>query len=344
MKKISLLTIAALLFASVSLIGCAPSEQDSSQDSFSKGEGWYPGTIKAGHLVALDMAPLFIAKEKGYFKEMGIDVETVFFSNPGDNNAALAGDSIQFSTNPFTLPYFGENSGVPMRIISSAGGLGIIQVVAQGELGVQTSDDLATLIKENPEKKIRIGVLQGDTLEMIVRKMLTDRDITYEQVEMVWFNDLLAMVQSFKTKDIDVLSHIKPYTTDLEVNYGAVTLTDNNTEWGHGTPNCTVAVLEDFMTKYPNTIEAYLKALNKGFEFIVRNPDEAATILDEGNYYKVDKEVLDYAFSTQPKEVVLQPNVKGMMMAIEDLASMGYIDSPKIDIVHSEFLQKNNIK
>ena len=51
-------------------------------------EGFYQGKIKVGHLVALDMAPLFVAKEKGYFKEEGLDVETVFFSNPGDNNCS----------------------------------------------------------------------------------------------------------------------------------------------------------------------------------------------------------------------------------------------------------------
>lgn len=49
-------------------------------------------------------------------------VETIFFANPGDNNAALAGGSIDFSTNPFTLPFFAANSGVPIRVISGAGG------------------------------------------------------------------------------------------------------------------------------------------------------------------------------------------------------------------------------
>lgn len=191
-----------LLMGLVFLTGCSstPTSQNPPDASVQKtDDGWYDGTLRAGHLVALDMAPLFIAKENGYFEEHGLDLETVFFSNPGDNNAALAGGSIQFSTNPFTLPYFGENSGVPMRIISSAGGLGIIQVVAQGDLNVSTPDELAAYIEANPDQKLKMGVLQGDTLEMIVFKMLDDRGIGYDQVEMIWFNDLLAMVQSFKT-------------------------------------------------------------------------------------------------------------------------------------------------
>jgi ABC-type nitrate/sulfonate/bicarbonate transport system substrate-binding protein len=51
-----------------------------------------------------------------------LDVETIFFANPGDNNAALAGGFIDFSTNPFTLPFFAASSGVPIRVISGAGG------------------------------------------------------------------------------------------------------------------------------------------------------------------------------------------------------------------------------
>jgi hypothetical protein len=78
--------------------------------------------VKAGHLVALDMAPWFVGKESGCFEKAVLDVETIFFANPGDNNAALAGGIIDFSTNPFTLPFFAASSGVPIRVISGAGG------------------------------------------------------------------------------------------------------------------------------------------------------------------------------------------------------------------------------
>src|SRR6266851_2769509 len=98
--------------------------------------------VKAGHLVALDMAPLFVGKESGCFEKAGLDVETIFFANPGDNNAALAGGSIDFSTNPFTLPFFAANSGVPIRVISAAGGWGIMQVIADGKYKINSVADL----------------------------------------------------------------------------------------------------------------------------------------------------------------------------------------------------------
>src|SRR3989339_966389 len=93
------------------------------------GEGLYPGAIKVGHLVATDMAPLFIAKEAGYFKDEGLEVETIFFSNPGDNNAALSGGSVQFSINPFTLAYLGKISVAPFAFFQIPEGIALIKVV-----------------------------------------------------------------------------------------------------------------------------------------------------------------------------------------------------------------------
>lgn len=334
MKKFSFALVAIAL-----MLGMSSCNWGNKNDTKGK-EGFYQGTIKVGHLVALDMAPLFIAKEAGYFKDAGLDVQTVFFSNPGDNNAALAGGSIQFSTNPFTLPYFAANSGIKMRIISGAGGLGIMEVIIQGELGINDIKQLVAWIKANPGKKLKIAVLKGDTLEMIVQKMLADNGLSYDDVEMVWFNDLLSMVQAFQTKQVDILSHIKPYTTEMIVKHGAKSLCTNTDIWGEGTPNCTVDVMQDFIDKYPGTCKAYLEAIQKGFQLMVDDPEKATDLLVKGNYYKVDKEVLLYAIKNQPKKVLLRPNQDGMMLAINAMVKGGYIEQPKENIINTSFLDE----
>ncbi len=305
-----------------------------------KKEGFYQGKIKVGHLVALDMAPLFIAKESGYFKDEGLDVETVFFSNPGDNNTALSGGSIQFSINPFTLPYFADNSGVKMRIISNAGGLSILEVIVQGDLNIENIQQLVDWIKSHPGKKLKIAVLKGDTLEMIIQKMLADNNLSYKDVEMVWFNDLLAMVQSFQTRQVDILSHIKPYTTNMIVNYGARSLCTNTDIWGEGTPNCTQNVMEDFMIKYPGTCKAYLKAIQKGWQLMIDDPQKSTHLLVRGNYYKVDSTVLLHAIQSSPSKVMLTPNMNGMRMAINALAKNGYIKTSNSNIVNMRFVDE----
>lgn len=303
----------------------------------SVGEGLYPGKIKVGHLVATDMAPLFIAKEAGYFKDEGLDVDTVFFSNPGDNNAALAGGSVQFSINPFTLAYLGQNSGVPMRIIANAGGSGIIQVVVQGKYNINSMDDLVTYVKNHPKEKLKVGTLRGDTLDMILYKAFKDKGLSYDNFEMVWFDDLLAMVQSFKTGDIAILSHIQPYTTDLQMNYGAKLLTDNAIVWGKNTPNTTLIVLDDFAKKYPETVKKFLRAENRALDLIKSDPVKAEQILSGKNYYKTPDNVLLTSFKTQG-DATLYPNVEGMMIAINDMVTQNYIKKPTVNIVDTSYL------
>ena len=301
------------------------------------GEGLYSGTIKVGHLVALDMAPLFIAKEAGYFKDEGLDVETVFFSNPGDNNAALSGGSIQLSINPFTLAYLGQNSGVPMRIVANAGGNGIMQVVIQGKYNVNSLDDLVSYVKNHPKEKLKVGTLRGDTLDMILYKAFKDKGLSYDNFEMIWFDDLLAMVQSFKTNDIAILSHIQPYTTDLQMNYGAKLLTDNAIVWGKGTPNTTLIALDSFAKKYPETMKRFLKAESRALDLIKSNPEKAEQILAGKNYYKTPDNVLLASFKTQ-SEATLYPNVEGMMTAINDMVTQNYIKKPTVNIVDTSYL------
>jgi ABC-type nitrate/sulfonate/bicarbonate transport system substrate-binding protein len=330
-KVISIIVVIAIIIVAIVLSSSSSKEQQVVI------EGMYPGTIKIGHLVALDMAPLFIAKEAGYFVDEGLDVETLFFSNPGDANAALAGGSIQLTINPFTLAYLGVNSGVPMRIIANAGGNGIMQVVAQGKYDVSSIPELAAWVKAHPDQKLKVGTLRGDTLDMILYKAFNDHGLAYDDFEMIWFDDLLAMVQSFKTNDIDILSHIQPYTTDLQVNYGAKFLTDNAAVWGEGTPNTTLIVLEDFAKQYPETVQRFLRAENRALDLIKTNPEKAQEYLAGKNYYKTPDDVLLNAFKTQ-KNATLYPNVEGMMTAINDMVTQGYIDAPTENIVDTSYL------
>jgi ABC-type nitrate/sulfonate/bicarbonate transport system substrate-binding protein len=301
--------------------------------------GHYAGTIRTGHLVALDMAPLFLAKEAGYFKQEGLDVETVFFANPGDNNAALTGEGIQFSINPFTLPFLGANSGVPMRIVSGAGGLSIIQIVIKGDLGVANVKELAAWVKANKGKKLKVGTLRGDTLDMIIYRSFLKEGMTYDDFEMIWFNDLLAMVEAFKQKEVDILSHIKPYTTDLVVNYDAKVLTDNSEVWGLGTPNCTVAVLQGFLDKYPETVKGYLRALYKGMELAVNDPERAVSLLSGKGYYRTPDDVLLRALQSAPQTVMLTPHVKGVMSAIDDMIKQKYVKQADPSVFELELVK-----
>jgi len=281
--------------------------------------------IKVGHLVALDMAPLFVAKEAHLFENYGLDVEPIFFANPGDNNAALAGGAIDLSINPFTLPFFAANSKVPIRVVAAAGGWGVMQVVADGKLGVKSFADMAAYIKKAPKKKLKIGTLQGDTLELILTRSFARAGISVDDVNMVYFNDLLAMVDAFRNGEVDVLSHIKPYTTDLTVKKGAVVIADNAGVWSPTTPNCVLSTLDKTLKERPQVVESYLKAVVDAAALINSDPEKAVSLLQKGTYYRVSPDVLLKAFKSAPAPISFAPDVAAVQSVVTDLTALGYI-------------------
>ena len=281
--------------------------------------------VKAGHLVALDMAPLFVATETDCFSKNGLEVETVFFANPGDNNAALAGGAIDFSTNPFTLPFFAANSGVPIKVIAAAGGWGVMEVIASEDLQLESMQTLKEYIASH-DKKLKIATLQGDTLELILTRQFDKLGINADDVELVYFNDLLAMVEAFRAGQTDLLSHIKPYTSEMVTNKGATVLTTNAQTWSPETPNTVVSVLEDTLLDKPDVVKSYLEGLICAADLINNDPEQAADILDSGNYFRVDKDVLVEAFKSAPAPITFIPDVEAVQSVVTDLSDLGYID------------------
>ena len=299
-----------------------------------------PMKIKVGHLVALDMAPLFVAHAGDCFAQNNIEAETVFFANPGDNNAALAGGAIDFSINPFTLPFFAANSGVPIRVIAAAGGWGIMEVVAQKETGLASMEDMKAYVDAG-KPKLKIATLQGDTLELILTREFDKYGIPDDAAELVYFNDLLAMVEAFRSGQVDILSHIKPYTTEMVQSKGAKVLTTNAAAWSAETPNTVISVLEKTLAEKPELVEAYLESMQCSAAILNEEPEKAVELLSTGNYYRVPSEVLLAALKSQPAPITFTPDVDSVQSVVTDLTELGYVkgDTSAADIFRLDIIK-----
>lgn len=295
--------------------------------------------VTVGHLVALDMAPLFVGVESGCFKEQGLAVDTLFFANPGDNNAALAGGSLDFNINPFTLPFFAASSGVPIRVVSAAGGWGVMEVIAQSGLGLNSMEDLKEYVASGGEK-LKVAVLQGDTLELIMVTELQRVGLSADDVEFIYFDDLLAMVQAFRS-GVDILSHIKPYTSEMIEQGQANMLTNNAQAWADKAPNTVVSTLQSTLDDRPEVVESLLKGMICAANIINNNADEALALLQGGNYFRVQDSVLKQAFTSAPLPISFTPDVASIQYVVDEMTKMGYIRGDVLakDIFRTEMIE-----
>ena len=217
-----------------------------------------PEVIRVGHLVGICMSPLFYADAMGYFKDEGLKVELKHMPNPGDGLAALTSGATHIAHVPFTNLIVAAYNGAPVKIIGGSGAGGLF-LIAQGSSGIKTLDDL----KKAKGKGLKIGSMRLNTFELTAYRVLANNGLSYDDFQMVWFNDVLSMAAAFDSKAVDVVTHVEPFATRLVDKLGGVPLAATATCGARTVPDCVTNARADFIAQYPDATKKYLRALLK---------------------------------------------------------------------------------
>jgi NitT/TauT family transport system substrate-binding protein len=286
--------------------------------------------VNVGHLIGICMSPLFYAHAQGYFKDEGLDVQLKFMPNPGDAITALVSNTMDIIHNPFTNAFVAAGQGAPIRIIAGSGAGGLF-LIAQKESGIKSMADLAA----RKGKGVKIGTMRFNTFELTLYRNLVKNGLSYDDFNIVWFNDTLSMASAFDAKAIDVVTHVEPFSTRLVDQLGGVALASNLDVWGDHGPDCVTNTSVRYLQSKPEVITRYLKAIMRADAAIKADLVKAAEVLDAGKYYRVDKTALTAALPRQKPQVdITKGGAKGMEIAVNDMVTLGYLKNvpPIIDM------------
>lgn len=234
-------------------------------------------TIKYTQMKFYD--PVFIAKEKGFFKEEGIDLEFVgeMYAGPEMIQAISSGSADMGST------------AITALINAKANGFKVI-----GITDVQTSYNEEPIhkwltLKENnittPEdilgKKIAINSL-GASFHYTTLEYLRLNNISEKEVEFIIIPHP-NMEQALFSGQVDIAGMVKPFSNHalLSDTENVEVLFDTPDVFGSGMQVVTGVVSEEFANENPQAIMSFIKGYNKAIDFIYQNPDEAKEIFEE---------------------------------------------------------------
>ena len=262
MKRLSLL-VSSLLVAvlAVVAVGCgSPAPQGLTPVTLML--DWVPNTNHTG---------IYVAEDKGYFEEVGLDVEIV---QPGEvyPEAAVAGGAADFGIS------FQENV-----TLARAEGAPIISIAAVMQHNTSGFASLASLGVKDPAdfEGLRYGAY-GSASEAPTLKALMERsgaDFSKLQIVTTGFSDPLALMkegeidlawifygwQGLQAKqmgiDLDVIM-MRDYFDVVPDYYTPVVIANQATIAGR-----------------PEVVKALLVALSRGYTFSAQHTDEAAEIL-----------------------------------------------------------------
>lgn len=260
--------------------------------------------LKLGYIKVIAELPVYIAVEKNYFKDQGLDIELTPLGYKEEVDALIRGDIDIIPATSLTLP-FGIEAQSPNKIkIFHLGGINDNDSeVVEGVLVFE--DSLLTNIEDLKGKKI--GVPEGAVDYFVMKTVLTKLNLEPERnkIQIIQLNkDLLP--QAFISKQVDAVYSTQPQLAVIKKQVSARYLMVNprakyvlDPFWSGG-GLVTVDYLKDkerklFFTKY-------LKAIDKAIDYMRNNSVESKSLLakyaslednltrEMGNYFKIKTE------------------------------------------------------
>jgi NitT/TauT family transport system substrate-binding protein len=276
------------------------------------------------HPVLFDTAlPLYVAEEKGFYKEAGLAVERVVVSGGGENVQAVVSGSVHLATATGAFAVLSAfEKGAPVRIVSAemTGTPDLYWYVPKGS-PVQRLDDLAgkKVAFSNPGSSTHMAVLA--MIEQLRAKGLTPP----QAVSTGSPPDTLTAV---KTGQVDAGWAAVPFALD-QVEKGDLRIVVKGAEitrLGDVTIRVNFTSV-DVLQKQGPAVRGFLRAHQRALDFIFAERVEAVRIWIK-NGLKLSEPAAMKAFDFHaPGPLALKP-VKGLAATMEDAVRFKFLKAP----------------
>lgn len=182
-----------------------------------------PQKVSLGLLRLTSSAPLFIAMEKGYFKEEGLDVQAEWFEAAQPIAVATASNKVDVGATGITAGLY--------NMVAQGQKLTIVADKGREEKGITstalmvTTDNFNQGITSVPALKgKKIGITQsGSTFEYMIGRLLELNGLTKKDVELVSLGKVSSILAALESKQIDAAIVNQPHIAKAEkANYAKV--------------------------------------------------------------------------------------------------------------------------
>jgi NitT/TauT family transport system substrate-binding protein len=243
--------------------------------------------VTVGIIPIVDVAPIYLGDEQGFFEERGIDLTL----EAGQGGAAIVpgvmSGQFQFGFSNVTSLMLARGEGLPLKIVapgnSSTGkeGEDFSAVVVAADSDIQSAKDLAG-------KTVAVNTLNniGDTT---VRESIRQDGGNADDVQFVElaFPDMPAAVAS---GNVDAAWVVEPFVAISE-DQGHRVVAWNLVDTA---PELMIAgyfTSEELLDSDPELVENFVDAITESLEYAEANPDEARAIVQ--TYTEIDDALIE---------------------------------------------------
>jgi NitT/TauT family transport system substrate-binding protein len=297
--------------------------------------------IKLGMSTWLGYAPLYLAKEKGFYQKRGLDVEIVVIQSPVDRRAAFAADRIQgFATTVDTLVMTAAaETPIPVKQV-------LVLDASHGGDGIVAKKEIKTL--QDLKGKTVAGQMGGGASYFWLNYVLMQNGMKLSDLKMV---DMRAgdAGSAFVAGKVDAAVTWEPWLSRAK-----------NTPHGHvlyssdKTPGIIVDSLgfkPEFLAKNGASVRKIIEAWNEAIDFATKNPQEADAIMGKfanltADIFAIEKAGVIFYAAKGNREFFGTPGKPGILYSTTQRAADIWFDlkliksKPKVaDLIDASYLE-----
>lgn len=243
-----------------------------------------------------EYGPLFVALDKGYFAEEGLDVKLNEGAGVLPALVALSKGEDQISWMPAASLMQAQSKGVSAKIIASYNVATPLVLLSWPDNPIHTPKDM--------EGK-RIAGAAGDGGTFFMPILCRKNNVDCSKIHLINLA-LGAQVQAFVGKQVDAIALYR--TNDLPIvlsKYGRDFIQMDETKFGLVFPGGALVASNEVIAKDPAMLAKFVRATNKGMEFARKDPFEAA------------KSMLKYTKASLSPEIVAE-QIKALVEGLPD--------------------------
>jgi NitT/TauT family transport system substrate-binding protein len=240
------------LLAAVLLAGC---QRESTMPTYRVGLGPWVG-----------FGPLYLAQEKGFFKEAGVDVDLIVLTGIAERNSALKSGKLDALAAP--VDYFVLSAGngikttIVMAIDESVGGDGIV-----AKKSIKQVSDL---------RGKKVAFQRGLPSEFFLRALLQQNGLKLSELD---YTDMETAQggAAFIAGQVDAAVVWEPWLTKA-AEQGDGHILASTKEYPNLIVDC-IAFTKEAVSRSPQDVDKIVKAVLKAIDYWKQNPEEANRIM-----------------------------------------------------------------
>ncbi|GFZ29613.1 ABC transporter substrate-binding protein [Clostridium zeae] len=288
LKKLSVSLIIVVMFSFL-LSACSTKSDNKEEKSASKDLkeisvllDWYPNAVHTF---------LYAAEEQGYFKEAGLKVKLITPAGTDDGIKLVAANKADLAISYPKQVILARGENIPVKSVGAIVRSPLNQLMVRKDSGVKTLKDL--------EGK-KVGYASFDIDKETVKAMVTAAGADASKVDFVDVGYDLMPAMETKRVDAIIGGYINHEKLLLEKE-GIELITFNPVDYGVANSyELAFIASEDGLKNNNSTIQAFLTAAKKGFEYTKNNPDKALDLVlkAQNKDFPLDSEVEKKSLST----------------------------------------------